>query len=96
MRSSLTDGRTSSSAGGLGPAISENALPIIFRPFHGANVTVDEYVQLWRFTVDYLRDEKGLHNLLFAYSTDVFTDEEDYLELYPGHEYVDVLGYDDY
>jgi len=81
-------------------------IPIIFRPFHehsgswfwwgGANVTADEYVQLWRFTVDYLRDEKGLHNLLFAYSTDVFTDEENYLEHYPGHEYVDILGYDDY
>ena len=46
--------------------------------------------------MDYLRDEKGLHNLLFAYSTDVFTEEENYLEHYPGHEYVDVLGYDDY
>ena len=81
-------------------------IPIIFRPFHehtgswfwwgGANVTADEFVQLWRFTVDYLRDEKGLHNLLWAYSTDVFTDEAHYLEHYPGHEYVDILGYDDY
>ncbi|UCG85435.1 MAG: beta-mannosidase [Gemmatimonadota bacterium] len=81
-------------------------IPVIFRPFHehsgswfwwgGANVTDDEYVELWRFTVDYLRDEKGLHNLLWAYSTDVFTDEAHYLEHYPGHEYVDVLGYDDY
>jgi mannan endo-1,4-beta-mannosidase len=81
-------------------------IPIIFRPFHehsgswfwwgGANVTADEYVELWRFTVDYLRGEKGLHNLLYAYSTDVFSDEADYLEHYPGHEYVDILGYDDY
>ena len=81
-------------------------IPIIFRPFHehtgswfwwgGANVTPGEYVQLWRLTVDYLRYEKGLHNLLFAYSTDVFTDEESYLERYPGHEYVDILGFDDY
>jgi mannan endo-1,4-beta-mannosidase len=81
-------------------------IPIIFRPFHehsgswfwwgGENVTADEYVELWRFTVDYLRNEKGLHNLLWAYSTDVFSDEENYLEHYPGHEYVDILGYDDY
>ena len=81
-------------------------IPIVFRPFHehtgnwfwwgGANVTADEYIGLWRFTVDYLRGEKGLHNLLFAYSTDVFRDELHYLEHYPGHAYVDILGYDDY
>jgi mannan endo-1,4-beta-mannosidase len=81
-------------------------IPIIFRPFHehtgswfwwgGENVTADEYAQLWRFTVDYLQGEKGLHNLLWAYSTDVFTDEAHYLEHYPGNEYVDILGYDDY
>lgn len=81
-------------------------IPVIFRPFHehsgswfwwgGDHVTADEYVELWRFTVDYLRDVKGLHNLLWAYSTDVFTDEEDYLEHYPGDEYVDIMGYDDY
>lgn len=81
-------------------------IPIIFRPFHehtgswfwwgGENVTPEEYVALWRFTVDYLRGDKGLHNLLFAYSTDVFRDREHYLEHYPGDEYVDVVGYDDY
>ena len=81
-------------------------IPIIFRPFHehtgswfwwgGENVSDDEYVELWRFTADYLRNEKELHNLLWAYSTDVFTDEACYFEHYPGHEYVDILGYDDY
>ncbi len=82
------------------------SIPIIFRPFHehtgswfwwgGANVTADEYVQLWRFTVDYLRQEKELHSLLFAYSPDVFKDNEHYFERYPGHEYIDIFGYDDY
>jgi mannan endo-1,4-beta-mannosidase len=81
-------------------------IPVIFRPFHehsgswfwwgGEHVTADEYIELWRFTVQYLREVKGLHNLLWAYSTDVFTYAQDYLEHYPGHEYVDVLGYDDY
>jgi len=85
---------------------TDRPIPIIFRPFHehtgswfwwgGANVTAEEYVQLWRFTVEYLRHEKQLHNLLYAYSTDVFTDEAHYLEHYPGNEYVDILGYDDY
>lgn len=37
-----------------------------------------------------------MHNLLYAYSTDVFDSKEDYLERYPGDEYVDVLGFDDY
>ena len=80
--------------------------PVIFRPFHetsgawfwwGArHATADEYRQLWRFTVEYLRDRKGVHNLLWAYSTDVFDSKEAYLERYPGDAYVDVLGFDDY
>lgn len=92
-----------------GPADSQDngtPVPVIFRPFHehtgswfwwgGKNVTPEEYVQLWRFTVDYLRDEMDLHNLIYAYSTDVFETEADYLKHYPGDDYVDLLGYDDY
>ncbi len=81
-------------------------IPIIFRPFHEhsgswfwwgeGHASPEEYVQLWRFTVEYLRDEKNLHNLLYAYSTDVFDSEEAYLKRYPGDDYVDLLGYDDY
>jgi len=81
-------------------------IPILFRPWHehsgswfwwgGNNVTPEEFVQLWRFTVEYLRDENNLHNLLYAYSTDVVDSEEEYFEHYPGDEWVDLLGYDDY
>ena len=81
-------------------------IPIIFRPWHehsgswfwwgGDNVTPEEYIQLWKFTVEYLRDENDLHNLLYAYSTDVIDTEEEYFEHYPGDEWVDLLGYDDY
>jgi mannan endo-1,4-beta-mannosidase len=81
-------------------------IPIIFRPFHehtggwfwwGAeHCTSEQYVTLWQFTVKYLRDEKGLNNLLYAYSPDVFGTREKYLEYYPGDEYVDILGFDDY
>jgi len=81
-------------------------VPLLFRPFHEhsgswfwwgeGHVTPEEYVQLWRFTVHYLRDEKGLHNLLYAYSTDVFDNEAVYLKHYPGDDSVDLLGYDDY
>ncbi len=81
-------------------------IPIIFRPFHEhtgswfwwgrGNTSAEEYIALWQFTVDYLKDEKGLHNLLYAYSTDVFDSRNDYLEFYPGDDYVDIIAYDDY
>lgn len=86
--------------------IFKRKIPIIFRPFHehtgswfwwGAeHCTPKEYKELWKFTVRYLRDEKGLHNLLWAYSPDVFRDKDHYLERYPGDDFVDVLGLDDY
>lgn len=79
-------------------------VPIIFRPFHEMTgdwfwwgvAAPEDYKQLWRFTVEYLRDEKDLHHLLYAYSPDHFEDREAYLEYYPGDDYVDLLGYDDY
>ncbi|MFD2571474.1 glycoside hydrolase family 26 protein [Spirosoma soli] len=81
------------------------AIPVIFRPFHehtgswfwwGKNhCSPAEYVKMWRYTVDYLRKKK-VHNLLYAYSTDRFTSREDYLERYPGDDYVDIVGFDIY
>ncbi len=81
-------------------------IPVIFRPWHehtgswfwwGAqNCTTAEYQQLFRFTVDYLRREKGVHQVLFCYSPDVFQDQAHYLERYPGDDYVDIMGLDYY
>lgn len=81
-------------------------IPIIFRPFHEhtgswfwwgkGNCTSEEYIALWRFTLEYLRDEKNLHHLLYSYSTDQFNSEEQYLEFYPGDNYVDIIAFDDY
>jgi mannan endo-1,4-beta-mannosidase len=82
-------------------------VPIIFRPFHEMNgdwfwwgrghCTVQEYKQLYQFTVKYLRDVQGVHNFLYAWSPDrAFTTEAQYLEYYPGDAYVDILGVDDY
>jgi mannan endo-1,4-beta-mannosidase len=85
-----------------------NAIPIIFRPFHeqtggwfwwGAHQTTPaEYKALFRYTVEYLRDEKGVHNFLYAFSPGAGPagDLERYLETYPGDEYVDILGIDNY
>jgi len=81
-------------------------IPVFFRPFHehtgswfwwGKNLcSVDEYKTLWRFTVNYLRNEKNIHHLLYAYSTDRFNSEEEYLERYPGDDLIDMVGFDLY
>jgi mannan endo-1,4-beta-mannosidase len=84
-------------------------IPIIFRPWHEhthdrfwwgvGRCTRDEYVALWRFTIEYLRDEKGVHNLLYAYAPDAPCLDgggSGYLDRYPGDGYVDVFGVDDY
>jgi mannan endo-1,4-beta-mannosidase len=81
-------------------------VPVIFRPFHENNgnwfwwgkghCTRAEYIRLWRFTVSYLRDSLQVHNLLYAYSTDIFESPEQYLERYPGDAWVDILGCENY
>lgn len=86
--------------------VFSHPVPIIFRPWHentgwwfwwgNKSCTPDEYKNLWRFTVHYLRDIKKLHNLLYAFSPSNFMTEEQYLETYPGDDYVDVLGFDYY
>lgn len=85
-----------------------HAIPIIFRPWHEMNggwfwwglpnTTPEQYRQLWRFTVTYLRDVKGVHNLLYAYApnSEGPTGIARYMVGYPGDDYVDVLGYDHY
>jgi len=81
-------------------------IPVVFRPYHeltgswfwwGKDLcTSEEFIRLWQFTVDYLTSVRNVHNLLYAFSTDVFDSEEYYLDRYPGDDFVDVLGFDDY
>ncbi|MBX3239784.1 MAG: CocE/NonD family hydrolase [Chitinophagaceae bacterium] len=81
-------------------------IPVILRPFHElngnwfwwgrANCTADELKQLWQFTIRYLRDEKNVHNVLYAFNTDVFKSENEFLQRYPGNEWVDIVGFDIY
>jgi mannan endo-1,4-beta-mannosidase len=83
-----------------------NPIPVVFRMYHehtGAwfwwgskQCTPEEYKQLWIMTVGYLRDKKNVHNLLYAYSPSETGDEAEFLERYPGDEYVDMVGYDCY
>lgn len=82
-------------------------VPMIFRPYHEfdgdwfwwgkSHCTVEEFTSLWKFTVSYLRDSLGVHNFIYAFSPDnKFNTAAQYLERYPGDEWVDMLGMDNY
>ena len=81
-------------------------IPVLFRPYHeltgswfwwGRNFcTPTEYKLLWRFTVDYLRNVKEVHNLLYVYNTGDFPSKEVFLERYPGDDVVDMVSFDSY
>lgn len=82
-------------------------IPVLFRPFHEltgnwfwwcANTcTPAEFKSLWRYTVDYLRIKKNLHNLIIVYNTsDNFKGRQGFLERYPGDGYADILSFDSY
>lgn len=84
-----------------------NLIPIIFRPFHEFDgnwfwwgkpfCSKDEFIELWKATVDYLRNKKGVKNFVYAFSPDrKFKTEKEFLERYPGDEYVDIFGMDNY
>ncbi|MCI9845931.1 beta-mannosidase [Flavobacterium pectinovorum] len=81
--------------------------PMIFRPYHefdgdwfwwGKKYTSrEDFIAVWQFTVSYLKDTLGVHNFIYAFSPDNrFNSEEEYLERYPGDDFVDLVGMDDY
>lgn len=82
-----------------------NPIPFIFRPYHEhsgsffwwgrGRCTDEEYAALWRYTVDFLRDE-GHHSILYAYNTDKVYSADEYLMGYPGDDYIDMLSIDWY
>ncbi|MDQ3290971.1 MAG: glycoside hydrolase family 26 protein, partial [Bacteroidota bacterium] len=82
-------------------------VPIIFRPYHEfdggwfwwgkPHASREDFIKLWQFTVSYLRDSLQVHNFIYAFSPDnKFTKEAQYLERYPGDEWVDMVGVDNY
>lgn len=82
-------------------------VPVIFRPWHehtGSwfwwgqnNCTTEDYMALWRLTVNRLR-EQGVVNALYAYSTgtEANGDPDKFMERYPGDDYIDLIGLDFY
>jgi len=81
-------------------------VPVVFRPYHEHNqswswwgrnsCTVEEYNALWRMTVRHFRDTHSIHHLLYAISPQDILSESEYLERYPGDDWVDILGMDYY
>ncbi|WP_341280385.1 glycosyl hydrolase [Paenibacillus sp. FSL H8-0537] len=83
-------------------------IPILFRPFHEQNggwfwwgaktTTTSEYKEIFRYTVEYLRDKKDVRNFLYVFSPNGSFGgaESTYLTTYPGDDYVDILGMDQY
>lgn len=81
-------------------------VPVIFRPWHehtggwfwwGTNsCTAEEFVALWRFTVEYLRDTKGVDNFIYAYSPSLNLGADSYEVRNPGAEWMDIAGFDCY
>lgn len=92
----------------LGNLKSSNGkkIPILYRPFHELtgnwfwwcknNATPEEFKEIWRFTIHYLRETKKLNNLIIVYNTADFKSKEEFLEYYPGDDVVDVLSFDKY
>lgn len=86
-------------------------IPVLFRPLHehtqvwswwGSSATSDdEFIAFWRFIVTYLRDTRGVHNLIYVISPQM---DENYASgtaqrlqfRWPGDGYVDYVGMDCY
>ena len=88
-------------------ATDSTLIPVIYRPWHEhngdwfwwntPNTTEGEMREIFRFTVEYLRDVEGVTNFIYAFSPNGhFDSEEEYLYAYPGDEYIDLLGIDIY
>ncbi|MDC0584210.1 glycosyl hydrolase [Bacteroidales bacterium] len=84
------------------------AMPVIFRPFHehtgswfwwgDTRCSTAEYNELWHYTVHYLRDTLNVHNLIYAFSPGAgqVKSKDDYYNIFPGDNYMDIYGVDDY
>ena len=83
------------------------AVPVIWRPWHehtgswfwwGQDLcTAEQYKALWKMTYDYMMSERGLTNLVWAYSPGAGgLTPELFAERYPGDDMVDMVGFDAY
>ena len=80
---------------------------VLFRPFHEntgswfwwgkAFCEPETYKSVYKYTVEYLRDTKDVHNILYLYGPgSEAASIAEYGERYPGDAYVDLVGFDTY
>lgn len=88
-------------------AVEGDGITILFRPLHentgswfwwGAALCDEQaYINLYRYTVDYLKETRGVHNILYVYGPgSEAANAAEYGARYPGDAYVDMIGYDMY
>ncbi len=82
-------------------------IPIILRLWHecedswqwwGKNsVSAEDYVKFFRLTVNKIEKYTQTHNILYAYSPNCnWKDKTDFMLRYPGDNFVELIGFDDY
>lgn len=80
-------------------------IPVILRLFHepetkfawwGYGVSKKDYIRFFQYTVNQIRKRCPEKNVLFAYCKDHYWSERTFGDRYPGDNYVDLVGYDDY
>lgn len=87
--------------------LEDNGVVVIWRPMHEmnggwfwwwGNEDKEGYKALWRHMYNYFTYQKGLDNLLWAWSPNFAYDQwkADLMEYYPGDAYVDIVGMDKY
>lgn len=81
--------------------------PVLLRPFHeftgewfwwGRSNAPETYAAVWRHMVTYLREGRGLHNVLWVFCPAAPTERHlsGYERYYPGDAFVDVVSFDRY
>jgi mannan endo-1,4-beta-mannosidase len=82
------------------------AIPVIFRPWHEwtggwfwwgtPHSSNQEFIDFWKLTVETLRDKNNVHNVLYAFTSGSIKNKKEFLDKYPGSDYVDIIGFDTY
>lgn len=103
------DARTKEVAEIISELVDENGspIPILFRLWHEqedswmwwgkSSVSAEDYKRFFIMTEMKIKQHAPKAQILWGYGPDSYwTSEDDFMSHYPGDEYVDIIGYDDY